>query len=65
MMNKSKSELKIKIDKGEELDELRESIIQLINNTNLNFYEVLGVLDVIRMDLYLTCLGDDEGEEDD
>jgi len=56
-------ELKIKIDKGEELDELRLEIIDVLNkhSNTINGYEMIGVLDVVRNDVHVSIQEKDDG----
>lgn len=48
------NEIKIKINNGEELDKLRIELLDLMNEYSgeLNGYELLGVLDVVRRDIH-------------
>ena len=53
-MTKYKNILKIKVDKGEDIIRIEEGILDLINNCNLNCWEVMGVLEDIKRLIYLS-----------
>jgi len=48
------SEIIIKIDKGEKADELRDRIINLINEYSNHFsgYELIGIIDTLKEDCH-------------
>ncbi len=54
----------IKIDKGEKLDELRQDLIDTLNKYSnlLTGYEMIGVLDVVRMDAHTSIQEMDDEE---
>jgi len=54
----------IKISDGEKADELRDKIINLINEYSgiLNGYEMIGVIDTIREDCHGSIQAMDEDE---
>ena len=48
------NEIKVKINNGEKLNDLRIQILNLINNfdPNITGFEILGVLDVVKEDVH-------------
>ena len=54
----------IKIDKGEKLDELRQDLIDTLNKYSnlLTGYEMIGILDVVKMDAHTSIQEMDDEE---
>ena len=58
-----KEDIIIKLDKGEGQEEFRLDLLDFINSNckkyNLNYYELLGIIDVIREDIHEASQNED------
>ena len=56
-------------DKGKDLDKIRdalaEALTRLCHKYELNYYELLGLMDVIKRDIHLSADAQDKREEED
>lgn len=56
-------------DKGKDLDKIRdalaEALTRICQKFELNYYELLGLMDVLRRDIHLSADAQDEMEEED
>ena len=59
-----KNTIQIIRDKAKELDEMRDALEEILfkfcQNNNINYYELLGLLDVIKNDIHLATNEVDE-----
>ena len=57
-----KNEITIKIDNGEKADELRNKLINLINEYSNSFsgYELIGIIDTVKEDCHNSIQAMDE-----
>jgi hypothetical protein len=58
-----KRQIRLRIIDDTELDALTDSILQLIKDTKITYYDAYGVLEIVKAELLLGYTSEDEDDD--